>query len=184
MEEKETAQQVPAEEAPKKEEATEQEPKKKEESHKHAKHDEALKAAQKALDEQKEAHLRVLAEYDNFRKRSQKEKDALYTDARADTVAKFLPVFDNLERALNQECQDAAYKKGVEMTMNGLRDVMRDLGVTEFGEVGDSVDPQCHNAVMHTEDPELGENVISQVFAKGFRIGEKVIRFAMVQVAN
>ena len=160
--------------------------KKKKESRKSAreKAEESLMQAQKELAEQKDAMLRLAAEYDNFRKRSQKEKDGIYTDAKADTTAKFLPVFDNLERALNQPCEDAAYKKGVEMTMTGLREVLRDLGVEEFGEVGDSFDANLHNAVMHTENEELGENVVSQVFARGFRIGDKVIRFAMVQVAN
>ena len=129
-------------------------------------------------------YLRLAAEYDNFRKRSRKEKEALYTDVKAETVAKFLPVFDDLERALANETADEAYKKGVELTMAGLRKVMTGLGVEEFGETGDPFDPNAHNAVMHVENEELGENVIAQVFQKGFRIGEKVIRHAVVQVAN
>ena len=108
----------------------------------------------------------------------------MYQDAKTDTVSKILPVFDNLERAVNQPTEDEAYKKGVEMTMSGLREVMSTLGVTEFGEAGDAFDPNMHNAVMHIEDESLGENVIAQVFQKGFKIGEKVVRFAMVQVAN
>lgn len=144
----------------------------------------ALEAAKKELAEQKEAYLRLAAEYDNFRKRSAREKDEIYPNAKAEVVAKFLPVFDNLERALQQTTADEAYKKGVEMTMTGLREVMKTLGVEEFGEAGEPFDPNRHNAVMHTEDETLGENTISQVFAKGFRVGEKVIRFAMVQVAN
>lgn len=144
----------------------------------------ALEAAKKELAEQKEAYLRLAAEYDNFRKRSAKEKDEIYPNAKAEVVAKFLPVFDNLERALQQATADEAYKKGVEMTMTGLREVMKALGVEEFGEAGEPFDPNRHNAVMHTEDKALGENTVSQVFAKGFRVGEKVIRFAMVQVAN
>jgi len=95
-----------------------------------------------------------------------------------------LPVYDNLERALNQETSDAAYKKGVEMTMNELVKIFTSLNVEIFGAVGDAFDPNLHNAVMHTDNPELGENTISMVFQKGFRIGEKVVRFAMVQVAN
>lgn len=131
-----------------------------------------------------DAHLRIAAEYDNFRKRTIKEKEASYGNGKADAVAKLLPVYDNLERALNQETQDAAYKKGVEMTMTELVKILNGLGVEIFGEAGESFDPNLHNAVMHTENPELGENTISQVFQKGFKLGEKVIRFAMVQVAN
>lgn len=133
---------------------------------------------------EQDKYLRLAAEYDNFRKRSQKEREALYTDIKAETVGKFLPVFDNLQRALAQETADEAYKKGVEMTMTGLREIMTSLGVEEFGEAGDSFDPAMHNAVMHCEDESLGENVIAEVFQKGFRVGEKVIRFAMVKVAN
>ena len=128
--------------------------------------------------------LRLAAEYDNFRKRSQKEKDASYTNGKADTLSKLLPVYDNLERAMNQPTEDAAYKKGVEMTMQGLVKIFSDLGVEVFGEVGDEFDPNLHNAVMHIESEDFGENTISQVFQKGFKTGEKVIRFAMVQVAN
>ena len=131
-----------------------------------------------------DAHLRLAAEYDNFRKRSQKEKDASYTNGKADTIAKLLPVYDNLERAMNQETSDAAYKKGVELTMQGLLKIFGDLGVEVYGEVGDEFDPNLHNAVMHIESEELGENTLAQVFQKGFKTGEKVIRFAMVQVAN
>ena len=131
-----------------------------------------------------DAHLRIAAEYDNFRKRTVKEKDAAYGNGKADTVAKFLPIYDNLERALKQACEDAAFKKGVEMTMTELVKILTGLGVEIFGEPGDSFDPSLHNAVMHTEDESLGENVIAQVFQKGFKIGEKVVRFAMVQVAN
>ena len=128
--------------------------------------------------------LRLAAEYDNFRKRSAKEKDSAYTNGKADTLAKLLPVYDNLERALNQPTEDAAYKKGVEMTMNELVKIFAGLGVEIFGNVGDAFDPNLHNAVMHIDSEELGENVLAQVFQKGFKIGEKVVRFAMVQVAN
>ena len=128
--------------------------------------------------------LRLAAEYDNFRKRSQKEKDMSYTNGKADTLSKLLPVYDNLERAMNQACEDAAYKKGVEMTMQGLVKIFSDLGVEVYGEIGDAFDPNLHNAVMHIESEELAENTIAQVFQKGFKTGEKVIRFAMVQVAN
>lgn len=133
---------------------------------------------------ERDAHLRIAAEFDNFRKRTVKEKEASYGNGRADTLAKILPIYDNLERALNQPTEDAAYKKGVEMTMTELVKILTGLGVEIFGDVGDAFDPNLHNAVMHTESEEHGENTISQVFQKGFKIGDKVVRFAMVQVAN
>ena len=131
-----------------------------------------------------DTYLRLAAEFDNFRKRTLKEKDAAYGNGKADAVAKLLPVYDNLERALNQPTEDAAYKKGVEMTMTELVKIFAGLGVEIFGNVGDAFDPNLHNAVMHIDDENLGENVLAQVFQKGFKIGEKVVRFAMVQVAN
>ena len=143
-----------------------------------------LDTVKEQLAKEHDGYLRLAAEYDNFRKRSQKEKDDLYTVIKAETVGKFLPVYDNLERALAQETADEAYKKGVEMTMNQLVKVMEGLGVTSFGEIGEAFDPARHNAVMHVEEEGLGENVIAEVFQKGFIVGEKVIRFAMVKVAN
>ena len=131
-----------------------------------------------------DAHLRLAAEYDNYRKRTVKEKEASYGNGKSDAVAKMLPVYDNLERALNQPTEDAAYKKGVELTMNELVKILTGLGVEIFGNVGDSFDPNLHNAVMHIESEELEENTISAVFQKGFKLGDKVVRFAMVQVAN
>ena len=131
-----------------------------------------------------DAHLRLAAEYDNYRKRTLKEKESSYLNGKSDAVEKLLPVYDNLERALNQPTEDAAYKKGVEMTMNELVKIFAGLGVEIFGQAGEEFNPELHNAVMHTEDDTLGENVISQVFQKGFKIGEKIVRFAMVQVAN
>ena len=133
---------------------------------------------------ERDAHLRVAAEFDNFRKRTIKEKEASYGNGKADAVAKMLPVYDYLERALQQETADAAFKKGVEMTMNELVKILTGLGVEIFGQVGDPFDPNLHNAVMHIESDELEENVIAQVFQKGFKIGDKIVRFAMVQVAN
>ena len=169
---------TPAEEAPKEEAPKEEAPKEE------ASGASELEKAQKALAAEHDQYLRLAAEYDNFRKRSRKEKEALYADVKAETVAKFLPVFDNLERALANETADESYKKGVELIMTELRKIMSGLGVEEFGETGDAFDPNAHNAVMHVENEELGENVIAQVFQKGFRIGEKVIRHAVVQVAN
>jgi len=133
---------------------------------------------------ERDAHLRLAAEFDNFRKRTVKEKEASYGNGKADAVAKMLPVYDNLERALNQPTEDAAYKKGVELTMTELVKILNGLGVEIFGNVGDTFDPNLHNAVMHIDDENLEENTISQVFQKGFKIGDKVVRFAMVQVAN
>ena len=131
-----------------------------------------------------DSFLRLAADYDNFRKRTIKEKEASYGNGKADAIAKILPIYDNLERAMNQACTDEAYKKGVEMTMNELLKIFGNLGVEIFGQVGEEFNPEFHNAVMHTEDESLGENVISQVFLKGFKLGDKVVRFAMVQVAN
>ena len=131
-----------------------------------------------------DAHLRLAAEYDNFRKRTAKEKEQSYTNGKSDAVMKLLPVYDNLERALNQPTEDAAYKKGVEMTMNELVKILTGLGVEIFGQPGDTFDPNLHNAVMHTEEEGVAENTVTQVFQKGFRLGEKIVRFAMVQVAN
>ncbi len=131
-----------------------------------------------------DSFLRLAADYDNFRKRTAKEKESSYGNGKADAVAKLLPVYDNLERALNQPCTDEAYKKGVELTMTELVKIFTGLGVEIFGNVGDSFDPNAHNAVMHLENEELGENVIAAVFQKGFKLGDKIIRFAMVQVAN
>ena len=129
-------------------------------------------------------YLRLAAEFDNFRKRTAKEKDQSYGNGKADAIAKLLPIYDNLERALNQPTEDAAYKKGVELTMNELVKILNGLGVEIFGAPGDAFDPALHNAVMHIEDESLGENVIAQVFQKGFKLGDKVVRFAMVQAAN
>lgn len=129
-------------------------------------------------------YLRLMAEYDNYRKRSQKEKDSLYADIKADTVAKFLPVYDNLVRALAQPTEDEAYRKGVEMIMNQLCSTMEKLGVTKIESMGAVFDPSLHNAVMHVDDEEQGENIIVDVFQEGFKLGDKVIRFAMVKVAN
>ena len=133
---------------------------------------------------ERDAHLRLAAEFDNFRKRTVKEKEASYAHGRADAVEKLLPVYDNLSRALKQETTDAAFKKGVEMTMTELVKILNGLGVEIFGVEGEEFDPNIHNAVMHIDDESFGENVICQVFQQGFKMGDKVIRFAMVQVAN
>ena len=131
-----------------------------------------------------EAHLRLAAEYANFRKRTAVEKESSYANGKADAIEKLLPVYDNLSRALAQETADAAYKKGVEMTMNELVKILTAMGVEIIGNVGDQFDPNLHNAIMHTEDESVAENTITQVFQQGFKMGEKIVRFAMVQVAN
>jgi molecular chaperone GrpE len=137
-----------------------------------------------ALSAMNDKYLRLCAEYDNFRKRSQKEKDALYADVKANTMKSFLPVYDNLVRALKQNTEDEAYKKGVEMIMAQFKTTMEKLGVTEMDCLGQKFDPAFHNAVMHVDDEEKGENEIVEVFQQGFMLGDKVIRFAMVKVAN
>ena len=139
---------------------------------------------QDALLQEQNKFLRLAAEYDNYRKRTAKEKESIWADAKVSVVSSFLPVYDNLERALKQDTADEAYKKGVEMTMTQLKDVLSKLGVTEIDAAGQPFDPKLHNAVMHVEDENLGENTVAEVFQAGFQLGEKVIRFAMVKVAN
>ncbi len=136
------------------------------------------------LAEAADKYLRLAAEYDNYRKRTAKEKESIWPEAKAQTVAAFLPVYDNLERALKQPTTDEAYKKGVEMTMKGLQDALTGLGVEVIPALGETFDPNRHNAVMHVDDEEAGENTIVEVFQQGFVCGEKVIRFSMVKVAN
>ena len=149
-----------------------------------SKEEEKIEALEKEKADLNDKFLRVCAEYDNFRRRSQKEKDALYGDIKANTVTQFLPVYDNLERAMKQNTEDEAYKKGVEMIMSQFCTTLEKLGVTEIECLGEKFDPSMHNAVMHVDDEEKGENEIVEVFQKGFRLGDKVIRFAMVKVAN
>ena len=137
------------------------------------------------LAELNDQHLRLMAEYDNYRKRTQKEKESIYQDAKADTIQKFLEVYDNLERAVLQEGdEENVHKKGMTMIFHELQGILEKLGVTVLDPAGQPFDPEKHNAVMHIEDENLGENVVSQVFQKGFLLGDKVIRFATVVVAN
>lgn len=143
-----------------------------------------LESLKTQVSQQEDKYLRLAAEYENYRRRTAKEKEAIWSDAKGDAAAAFLPVYDNLERALKQETADEAYKKGVEMTMNQLKAVLEKLGITEIEALGQSFDPNVHNAVMHIEDENFGENTVAEVFQAGFKLGEKVIRFAMVKVAN
>ena len=167
-----------------KEEAKEDGKKEKRRFRKPSKEEEKIEALEKEQAALNDRYLRLCAEYDNFRKRSQKEKDALYGDVKANAVSAFLPVYDNLERALKQGTEDEAYRKGVEMIMTQFCTTLEKLGVTPIECQGEKFDPALHNAVMHVEDEEKGENEIVEVFQKGFKLGDKVIRFAMVKVAN
>ena len=148
----------------------------------------ALEKEKEALEKDKAAlndkYLRICAEYDNFRRRSQKEKDGLYGEVKANTVLQFLPVYDNLELALKQGTEDEAYRKGVEMIMTQFVNTLEKLGVKKIESLGQTFDPKLHNAVMHVDDESQGENLIVDVFQEGFMLGDKVIRFAMVKVAN
>ena len=144
-----------------------------------------LKEAEEQLARQKDVLLRTAAEYDNYRNRTSREKQSVYQDATADAVKEFLPVADNLERALQQkDCSSEDLRKGVEMVEKQLQDALKKLGVTEMGKEGDPFDPALHSAVAHVEDKKAGENTVSKVFQKGYKIGERVVRHAMVQVAN
>ena len=137
------------------------------------------------LNETKDKLLRVMAEYDNFRKRSQKEKEMAYGDTKASTIAEFLPVYDNFERAMSADATDLdSFKKGIEMIFNQYGETFKKLGVESFGAKGDEFDPNIHNAVMHGEDENLPENSISDVFSTGYKMGDRVIRPAIVKVVN
>lgn len=147
--------------------------------------EEELKKKDAELQKQKELLLRTAAEYDNFRKRTEKEKSAIYSDATSAAVLEFLPVADNLSRALElRECTAEDLRKGVEMVQKQMQAALDKLGVTEMGQEGEAFDPELHNAVSHVEDENAGENTITQVFQKGYSLGGKVVRHAMVQVAN
>ncbi len=140
---------------------------------------------QKELDEKNDQFLRLYAEYDNFRKRSQKEKQDIYTSSKADFIKEMLPVFDNFERAANNtEGSYEDYKKGIELIFNQFSEILKKTGVESYGERGDAFDPNIHNAVMTVEDEELGENTVADVFTKGYRLGDRIIREAVVRVAN
>ena len=141
-------------------------------------------ASQNDLAAERDKYLRLAAEYDNFRKRSAKEREMTYSNARIDVITKLLPVYDNLERALKMECADESFYKGVEMIMTGLLETLSDMGVQLIPAIGEPFDPNRHNAVMSIEDPNLGENIIAEEYQKGFILGDRVIRFSTVVVAN
>ena len=146
---------------------------------------EQMELAAKQLESVKEQFVRLTAEYENYRKRTAKEKDGLYQDARADTIREFLAVYDNLERACAAEGDDdSPHKKGLIMIFHQYQEILKKLGVEEIQAQGQPFDPEAMNAVMHVDDENLGENVVAQVFQAGFRLGDKVVRHAIVQVAN
>ena len=182
-----TEKEAPEEEVKEAEQAAEEPAPEKEETPAEAPAEEK-KPEEKAVSEEmallNDKYLRICAEYDNYRKRTQKEKDSLYGDIRANVITSFLPVYDNLTRALAAETSDEAYRKGVELIMNQFNATMEKLGVTEIKAVGEKFDPSVHNAVMHVDDETKGENEVVEEFQKGFKIGDKVIRFSMVKVAN
>jgi molecular chaperone GrpE len=136
------------------------------------------------LSAERDKYLRLAAEYDNFRKRSAKEREMTYSDARIDSITKLLPVYDNLERALQMECADEAFYKGIEMIMTQFNDMFENMGVKHILAVGEPFDPNLHSAVMQITDPNLGTNVVAEEYQKGFTLGERVIRFSTVVVAN
>ena len=148
----------------------------------------ALEAEKEALEKEKaslnDKYLRLCAEYDNFRRRSQKEKEAIYGDSKAEIIGKLLPVIDNFERASAAEADPENYKKGIEMTVRQLLDALTAMGVEAYGAAGDPFDPNIHNGVMHVDDDSMEENVVADVFIKGYKMGDKVIRHASVKVAN
>jgi len=142
-------------------------------------------ALQQALREQEDKYLRLLAEYDNYRKRTAKEKESLYADAKIDTIKALLGVYDNLERGLAQYGdEESPHRKGLEMVFNQFKESLKKLGVETMDAAGKPFDPEKHNAVMHVEDENYGENTVVEVLQQGFTLGDKVLRFAIVKVAN
>lgn len=146
---------------------------------------EQMELAAKQLESVKDQFVRLTAEYENYRKRTAKEKDGLYQDARADTIREFLAVYDNLERACAAEGDDdSPHKKGLVMIFHQYQEILKKLGVEEIAALGQPFDPETMNAVMHMDDENFGESEVAQVFQAGFRLGDKVVRHAIVQVAN
>ena len=187
-EEKETQAPEAAEQAPEQEPEKEKKAEKKEKKKTYTLTQEQMEAAElaaKQLEAAKDQYTRLAAEYDNYRKRTTKEKETIYQDAKLDTIKAFLAVYDNLERAMATEGgEDSPHKKGLEMIFNQYKKILEDLGVTEIEAKGQTFDPNRHNAVMHIEDEQYGENEVVQVFQAGFMLGDKVLRYAIVQVAN
>ncbi len=162
------------------EEKAEKPPKEKKEVKKLREENEELTAK---IDELNDRYTRMLAEYDNFRKRAQKERDGIYSDAVSDVLNSILPIKDSLEMAL-KFADDSQLSSGVTMTLNKFSEILTKMGVEEFGCAGEEFDPNIHNGVLHCEDESLGEGIIAEVLQKGYKKGEKIIRYAMVKVAN
>ena len=175
------AEQKPDKKAEKKSEKAE---KKSEKAEKKSEKAPTKKSLEEELAAERDKYLRLLAEYDNFRRRSAKERENIYTDVRCETLKKFLPVYDSLSRALAQTPEDDACRKGLEMIMTQYEKSLEQLGVVMIEAVGQPFDANLHNAVMHIEDENYGENVIVEEFEKGFKIGDKILRYSMVKVAN
>ena len=193
VEETPEVQTEPKEEAPQAEETAEQPAekaakgkKKKEKGYTFTREQvEQMELAAKQLESVKDQFVRQTAEYENYRKRTTKEKENIYQDAKADTIKEFLAVYDNLERAAASEGgEDSPHKKGLEMIFQQYKDILKKLGVTEIEAAGNPFDPEKMNAVMHIDDENFGENEVAQVFQAGFELNGKVIRHAIVQVAN
>lgn len=183
-EETEIKEEIPAEEI-EKEPAAEENKTEKKEKKKDKKSDSEIEKLKNEIAEKDDKFLRLAAEYDNFRKRSAKEKSDIYASSKSDVINEILPIIDNFERAAqNSEADFDGYKKGIELIFNQFLAVLKKFGVESFGEEGEQFDPSLHSAVMVVEDDSLGENVIAQVFSKGYRLGEKIIREAVVKVAN
>ena len=145
---------------------------------------EALEACEAEKKKLEDRYLRLMAEDDNYRRRTQKERENIYPDAVADTLKELLPVLDNLQRALDTPCADENYITGIQMIRTGLEEFLKKMGVETFGKAGEPFDPNLHNAVMHIEDENLEKNVVAQVFQSGYRRGDRILRHAMVQQAN
>lgn len=143
-----------------------------------------IEELEKQLGDEKDKYLRVAAEYDNFRKRSVNDRLNAVADAQAKVITEILSVIDNFERAMDAECSDENYKKGVEMIFKQYTGILEKLGVVEIKALGEPFDPNVHHAVNQVEDENFGENTVCQVFQKGYKLGDKVIRCAMVVVAN
>ena len=145
---------------------------------------EKMEGLAKLVADVNDKYLRLAAEYDNYRKRTAKEKESVYNDAKADTIKPLLAVYDNLERGIAQYDEADAHRQGLELILRQFSEVLTKLGVTEIEALNQPFDPEKHNAVMHVEDEAAGENTVVEVFQKGFALGDKVLRFAMVKVAN
>lgn len=144
--------------------------------------DEKIKALEGKLKEEQDKYMRLFAEFDNFRKRTSKEKTEAYGDAAAKTISELLPAIDNFDRALDTPCEDENFKKGIEMIFSQLSDIFAKLGVTEIEALGKPFDPNLHNAIKQVDNPDGESDVVCEVFQKGYKLGDRIIRHSMVAV--